>query len=258
MKSARGFVVNSRPLALALHSVRRALSQVANKIQRSVIVKAKILRDDLRYIIFTEVFQRFNEPKKNRRAFSILEVAIDCFDRKGFANVTFVMVAREAGMTRQALGRYFKNIDDLREVSLKYIRILGQKMALDLIGNKKDPVELFSGYVSVHFTWAKVYRSHARVWLSFLSSCAQKKSDRRLNTLAVIAGHERIVQLIEKGKRSGVFQCADSLMAAKAVQTLLTGWTMSLITEDLADEAKTTQVIIQNCLRTVGYKGLPA
>lgn len=211
----------------------------------------------MRYLIFTEIFQRFSEPKKNRRAFSILEVAIDCFDRKGFVNVTFVMVAREAGISRQALSRYFKNIEDVRQVSLKYIRILGQRMALDLIGNTEDPVRLLSAYVSVHFTWTKVYRSHARVWLGFLSSCAQRKTDRRLNTMAVVVGHERIVQLIEQGRKSGHFHCADVAQSAKIVQTLLTGWTMSLITEDLSNEEVYTQAIIDACLCVAGRQLSP-
>ena len=220
--------------------------------------RPRILRDDLRYLIFTEVFRRFTEPKKSRRAFALIETAIDCFDRKGFGAVTFVMVARSAGLSRQALHRYFKNIEDLREVSLKYIRLLGQKMALERIGDSKDPVELLSGYVSVHFLWAKTYRSHARVWLSFLSSCAHKNKDRAINSAAVTAGHERIIQIIEQGKKAGVFQCADPNLSAKVVQSLLTGWTLSLITEELPDEDQQTAAVLQQCLSAAGYDASPA
>jgi len=163
------------------------------------------------------------------------------------------MVAREAGITPQGLRRYFRNIEDLREVSLKYIRILGQQMALDRISQIRDPVKLFCEYVRVHFIWTKVYKTHARVWLSFLSSCPRQKKDRQLNQLAVEAGHDRIVELIHAGVQACVFNCAQPRVAAHLVRTVITGWTLCLLTEELKNETQMTEAIIEQCLRIVGH-----
>lgn len=214
---------------------------------------SKILRDDLRYLVFSEIFLRFDEPKRNRRAFSLIESAIQSFDRRGYVEVTFTMVARDAGISVQGLRAYFRNLEEVRDTSLKYIRLLGQKMALERIGKSKNPAHMLTDYVCVHFDWAKIYSVHARVWLSFLVSGTRRKSDRRVNQLAVTAGFERLIQMIQEGKRANIFRCEDEKAAAKLVQTLLTGWTLTLLTEDVDHEAQNTRAVVNQCLTIVGF-----
>src|SRR5262249_37486920 len=93
----------------------------------------KFLKDDLRYLVFSEIYLRFSEPKTLRRAFAILESAIDCFDKKGFGYVTLTMIARQAGVTRQSVNHYFKDLAEIRETAIKYIRLIGQNVVVNAI-----------------------------------------------------------------------------------------------------------------------------
>jgi hypothetical protein len=48
------------------------------------MARTPVIKDHLRLLIFSEIYLKFSEPKTRRRAFTILETAIECFARKGY------------------------------------------------------------------------------------------------------------------------------------------------------------------------------
>ncbi len=219
------------------------------------MVQAKIIKDDIRYLLFADIYTKYSEPKTRRKAFAILESAIATFDKKGFENVTLTMIARESGVTRQLLNHYFESLNELRALALKYIRVIGQRIVVNAIPTDAPADQMLKGYFEAHQFWARNYKVHLRVWLGFLNSCAKNKSDREMNIVSVAAGTNRLEELLKAGKASGIFTVPDAREAARLIQTLMLGWLVSSLTED--DGINSSQLetsVVKECLRIAGAK----
>ena len=211
------------------------------------------ISNDLRYLIFSEIYLRYSEPKARRKSFSILENAIACFDRKGFENVTFQMIARESAITPPSLRHYFKNLDEVRSLSLQYCHLIAQKLIVTAMTNETAPRAMLKAYLRAHAEWARQTPGHVRMWLSFLAYSARKSKDRKLNTQAVLNGASRLTELLTQGREQNVFHHTDDFKSARLIQTLILGWLTTLITED-SDEieaARYSEDVINLCLAVV-------
>ena len=216
------------------------------------MVRQKFLKDDLNYLIFAEIYQRIESPRGNRKAFQILEAALKCLAKKGFEALTLEMVAREAGISRPMVNRYFKNLDELRELSIKYVRLLFQKMAVDAVAKETRHDKMLKQYVSACFQWLAVSKTHALVWFAFLHQCMRRPKDRALNTEAVRVGEERIQSLLMAGKAAGVFRHDDSERVAKQLQIVITGALLSVMSENYEDLKSLAALIESQCLALAG------
>lgn len=212
----------------------------------------KIIKDDLGYLVFSEIYSRFSEPKAKRKAFMIIEAAVSCLSSKGFEELTMQMIAREAGVSRTLLNHYFVDAKEVRETSIKYIRLIFQKLAVDAVKKESSPEKMIDAYVDACFYWVANFKDHSRVWLGFLHRCSYNKRHRALNTSAVRAGEERIEAIIKLGIDRKFFREKNSAVAAKDLQIFITGALISMGTEDLADPKQFLEQMKHRCLRIVG------
>lgn len=214
----------------------------------------RLVRADTRYLLFSEVYNQLAEPKAKRKAFGFVEAAIVCLSKSGFEHVTIEMISREAGVSRTLLNHYFKDADEIREISIKYIRLLMQKVVVDGFAGKSEPREILAAYVDGCFYWTKTFPRHAQVWLTFLHRCAHTKAFRALNTQAVLVGEERIMALLEHGKSLGVFSFTDARERAKMIQTLICGALVSSETEEMEDLSSYVALVREQCLAIASAK----
>lgn len=212
----------------------------------------KMIRDDLRYLLFSELYLRFDSPKTKRKAFSILEATIDCIAKKGFDGLTMERIAREAGVTRQLVKYYFEDTRELSGFAIKYIRLLFQKLAVDAMLKDQRPDLMLANYAEVCFQWVDTFRIHALTWFCFLNLCSGNKKYRELNTASIMAGEERVRSLLEDGKKTGVFHVADTANAAKLIRILITGAMIVYASEELEDPKSFIRSISRQCLDLAG------
>lgn len=188
-----------------------------------------IIKDDLSYIAFTEIYQKESSRTKGQpKAFLILEASIRLFARRGWEGVTLAAIAKEAGTSSPFVRHYFRDIEEIRAVAIKYIRVLLQERAVRALARESNPRHALAKYIEECFRWADESFTHARVWCSFLSSCVNNELDRQLNTAAVEAGHERILALV----RSLSAAPAEAEVIARSIQIIITGSLVSYLTED--------------------------
>lgn len=209
---------------------------------------SKMIKDDLSFVLFSKDYMRFHEPKAKRKAFYLLESAIQCFARRVFGQVSLEMIAREAGVSRTLIKYYFDNIDEIELYAIKHIRVSAQKLAINALEQKSNPRQMLQDYTHACLSWANQYRTHALVWLSFVHRCGRDKRSRILNSESVEAGTNRIQSLLELGKASGHFHCIDTKRAAKLIQITITGALCTMASENLTDENGFITGIEQQCL----------
>lgn len=209
----------------------------------------KIVKDNLRYLAFTEIYQKTSVPKAQRKAFFLIEAMIYCLSRKGFSRISLAMVARQAGVSKPLLRHYFTNLDEMLVVAIKYIRLHFQQIAIDAISKQKQPDQMIEAYLNSCFHWVKEFSDNSRVWLAFLHLCSHQKKFRELNTLAVQAGEDRIESMIYAGIQTGFFNTSDARAAAKNLQVFITGALVSYVSEDLVDRKAFQESVCKHCLQ---------
>ena len=199
-------------------------------------------------MIFNEVYQRYSEPKTRRKAFLIIENAIQCFDKKGFEHVTFTMIARESGLTAPSLRHYFANIEEIRRTAMKYIHLAAQKIVLDAMAKAQNPKELLKLYLYGHYLWVTQLKTYFRVWLNFLSYSSTRKHERQLNTLATENGTKRIIELLSIGRSEGHFKHDDDYIGARYIQTFILGWLTACVSQDIENIEAYSEAMMKNCM----------
>lgn len=210
-----------------------------------------VVSDDLSYLVFSEIYLRYNEPKTRRKAFSILESAIDCYHKKGFESVTYKMIARESGLTPSTLRHYFSDLKEIQEMTVKYIHMTAQKIVVEGMSTAKSADEMLKKYLEGHALWSTHFHKHTCVWLHFVSYSSRRKKERAMNTEAVSNGTFRISEMLSRGRKSGVFNHKNDIHAARIIQTLILGWLGALVTEDIENQKLFTQIVIEQCLNVV-------
>lgn len=229
----------------------RSLNLRLNGVSLKIMSGSRI-RTDFKFLIFNELSSADWSPKARRVAFGHMEATIQCLARKTFDSVTLNDIAREAGVTRQALRRYFNDSEELKTLSMKYIRLLFQKLVLEAVSQETDARSMLSVYVASHFRWLESQKTHMVVWFLFMQRCFHKKKFRELNTAAVHAGTDRITSLLERGVEQGVFQCEHPEVTARTIQLVITGALVSAISENISKPAVFSNYVEQQCLALAG------
>jgi AcrR family transcriptional regulator len=214
----------------------------------------KVLKNELDFFLFSEIYQRFQEPRAKRKALNLLESTIQCLSRKGFDGITLEMIARESAVTRPLIKHYFDDLQELKVFSIKYIRLLFQTLAVDEMKKAKNPAEMLGAYIDSCFRWVSNHRSHSLVWLAFMHRCAHNSEMRQLNTEAVDTGNERIETLLELGKSQSVFHFDLANETAKMIQVLITGALITFVSENLKDPKAFAIETRNTCLQLAGFR----
>lgn len=214
-------------------------------------MRKKIISEDLKHLIFDEIYHRYNEPKTRRKAFAVLESSINVFAKKGFENVTFKMISREAGLTPPSLRYYFSDLEEIKESSAKYVHIIAQKIVVEALTKSDEPHAMLNDYLWAHYAWASNFKNHLHLWLGFIFYSSRRKKERALNTEAVLNGAYRISEILAKGRKTGVFKHDNDFASARMIQTLILGWLTTISTEDIENSRAYSSEVIQECMRIV-------
>ncbi len=211
----------------------------------------KYLKDDMNFVLFSEIYYRYSSPKAKREALNILNGAIELFARKGFQTTTLSMVAKRYGSSTTKVLYYFGSLEELRLSAIKYTRYLFQSYVVEQMEKGATPRDKFLIYFECCLTWPRYFGNHTSLWVSFLHLCTLDDKLKAINTAAVIVGSDRLTELIRAGKQMGEFACDDEKQSARMIQSLLTGLLLSNASEehdqtnsDLNEAVKSTCLVI--------------
>jgi AcrR family transcriptional regulator len=174
------------------------------------------------------------EPSSGqKRMMQIIEGAIKCYASVGIENTTYDRIAKACKITRPLIQHYFKDLDEIFEVAVKFIRANFQRVAIEAIQKESKPKEQLMAYVESTFQWVKEYPAHANTWKLVYYYCDLDPKLRKLQTEMVYLGLDRIAGLLEIGKSQKVFGCKDVRTTANFIQMLMTGALVKVSTENM-------------------------
>ncbi len=218
-------------------------------------MRTGLLQNQLNFLVFGEIYQRFSTPKARRQAFKILKSAIQTLDKSGFEAITLAMVARELGITAPAVRHYFVDSTELTELAIKFIRVRYQKYVIEQVGKSENGFQMFNNYLDACFDWPQQFTVETRVWLAYMHRCARRPTSRQINTISVETGTQRLAEILRIGSAHGQ-PSADTLGTARLIQTVITGALLTIVSENHAELNSYLKSIKRLCREIAGVKGL--
>lgn len=218
------------------------------------IESQKIIKDELNYVIFSDLYYKFSGVRAQRKAFHFLEIGISCIYKRGFEGVTLALIGKEAGVTAPAVRYYYPSVREFLLIAVRFVRLRFQEFVLEGQGAHSNSQDVLRHYISRHFLFVDKHKVFANVWLSFLVQCVKSKSLRELNSKASQVGRERLIYLLNDGKKEGVFSFNCPNETADALQIHIMGSLISYASEVRDDQVQRSEFLIQQCLELVGCR----
>ncbi len=189
--------------------------------------------------------------KSQRRRIQILEAAIEICASEGLEETTYDRIAVYCETSRQLVQHYFPKREEMFSLAIRYLRENSKKVVFEHLTEKQaarktpDAAANLSDYIAGTFRWFDHYPTHAKVWPVFYSYAASNKKYRDMNTEISAAMAGRILALVAEGNKLGQFNCPDPEGTARAIQMLLTGALLTLLTENLDVKASDVERQVQ-------------
>ncbi len=164
--------------------------------------------------------------KKEDRALRNLEkifgAALRISNRKGFQAMSMRDLSREAGMSMGALYGCFSGKEELLEMLQHQGRTIAGRTLLAVVAAEAEPAARLAAAVQTH-----LYLSEAMQPWFYFSFMEAKNLTRK--ELAEAVASERFTEqvfadILEEGRRRGVFHHRDSRLTAGAIKALLQDW----------------------------------
>lgn len=213
-----------------------------------------MLKKDINYILFSELYHRLDQPKARRKAYYILEVAIDCFAKHGLDKTSLSTISRISAIKKTTLLYYFQSFEELKIFTMKYLRLLYQRHVVSELekADRKDFKDLFFRYWNACFSWPKHHPKHSAVWVAFLQKSITDNKIAAINTEAVDQGLERLQEIIKVSdpKKQKSKERLEQL--SLVIHTIITGQILCEATERRANIIERRHILKLECFILLG------
>jgi AcrR family transcriptional regulator len=161
--------------------------------------------------------------RANPRAEAVLEVALEHFSKKGYAEVTMQDIARGAGVTYSLLYYYYKNKEDLFHAAVSYSIQKTIENYEKINRPHESPVDAINDWLDHNIQLAEPLKRLVKIMMEF--------SDRRDGSPSVAQEVDTFYQYeqdllcksIRAGVQQGIFTCASPEGVALFVSTYIDG-----------------------------------
>jgi AcrR family transcriptional regulator len=186
--------------------------------------------------------------KGQARQLAIVEAAIESYARHGIDKTTQDTIAEICGITRPLIRHYYKDLQEIFDLAVQYVRANFQRVAVEAIQRETDPSRHLPAYIDATFAWTEKYPTHVTFWLLFYYYCGIDPKRKALNSELVSVGHRRITAMLQHMPGATKKHLPGK---AKLIQALITGALLSEVTENFpkADRIAFRRNVHDTCKR---------
>jgi len=160
---------------------------------------------------------RHHNSAETREA--ILEAAERIFGDEGLAGARTDAIAAAAGVNKALLYYYFGSKDGLYRAVLEGYLADFNRQALEVLSSEGSARSLLLRYINLHFDFIGAHRHHGPLFQRMLM--ADQKSLARLARQYFLPRSKALLEVIERGMRSGELRRMDSTHAAISLLSLI-------------------------------------
>lgn len=162
-------------------------------------------------------------PQTHARAAELTAVALDLFEKRGFAAVTIKSIGEAAGVNSALIYYYFKDKDDLFRASIESAVDQAFEHFKALRQRHDDPAEVISDWLDTHVELYQVVRKMVKVSLDYAGSPAPSLSVDASIRRFYDQEAEILTTCIRDGMERGQFGDVDPGNIAELISTFLDG-----------------------------------
>lgn len=211
-----------------------------------------LVRDNVRYLLFSQLYNKIPSAKGRRKALLIVETSICLMAKHGLDSVTLDQIANKSDISKSLIQYYFGNFLEIKMFAIRYVRLIYQKAVITAIEKQNNPYDMFKAYFETCLSWPKTFPRHSSFWLSFLHNCQKNDDMKKLNTEMVEVGLKRLESLLQIGQETKVFNFDNLEQSALSIHLLITGIIYSGATETEEITRVQKDLMFETCLHLLG------
>jgi AcrR family transcriptional regulator len=171
--------------------------------------------------------------KSQAQQIKIVQAAIKSFAHNGIEKTSYTQLAKDCEISRTLIHHYFPTLDSLFLLAARYARQTLLECAVEgLRVHTTDERKQLDGYIKGCFRWVELFPDQAKFWMLYFYQSSLGGVAKAENTAMVRSGHERIQHMILSGKEKNYFKFKNPQQTAKAIQVMITGAIVTVLTED--------------------------
>ncbi len=163
------------------------------------------------------------DNKRNATAEALLEVALELFSTRGYADVTIQEIAQRTNTTYSLTYYYFKNKEELFHAAVAYSIDQAIENYKQLEGRHSSPVELIDDWFDSNITYAESLKRAVKIMFEF--SEKRDGSPSVASYVEYFYEFERslLADCLRRGVEQGMFECASPESTAAFISTHIDG-----------------------------------
>ncbi|MCS6884881.1 MAG: TetR/AcrR family transcriptional regulator [Acidobacteriota bacterium] len=170
----------------------------------------------------------------------IVSAAHKVFIKKDYSRVRIEDIAKQANLSKGAVLYYFGTKEKVFLALFEWLTQLVAQRIENAVASTDDPLEQLNRLVEQAFESAKLHRAFFRIYLDCLGQGSRKEKYAKINRAFYQACHQVQVNIVENGKRKGVFRPdLNAVDASRVTRAVLEGlgvqWLYIGTDEDLKD-----------------------
>jgi len=150
---------------------------------------------------------------------AILEAAERIFGDEGLEGARTDAIAKAAGVNKALLYYYFRSKEGLYRAVLEGYLADFNRQALEVLSSAGSARTLLQRYINLHFDFIGAHRHHGPLFQRILM--ADEKSWVRVAREQGLPRMKALLEVIERGMRTGEFRHMDSIHAAISMFSLI-------------------------------------
>ncbi len=183
------------------------------------------------------------------------QATVEILSKQGMDALSYESIAQLAGVTRQLVQGYYPKKMQMVSEAAQLVRKKYQEAVIRDMSRATTPELMFNEYLKASLAWPRRSKKEARFWSSYLHLCSVDLTLRRTNTELVEMGWQRIAGLLQQCASCSQLEANEVLFRARAVQQMLTGGILGLVTETNAKGIRQVENEIRRaCLFIAGFE----
>lgn len=162
------------------------------------------------------------EPVGVRNLTTIFQATLKLSNEKGFQAMSLRDLCRETGLSMGALYSYFSSKDELLNIIQDQGRRITAKILSDHIQRERLPWEKLKTAVRAHLYLSEVLQGW--FFFSYMETRFFQKEEHKKAIASELYTEQMFVDILEEGKRNGIFFHENSVLTASVLKAMLQDW----------------------------------
>jgi AcrR family transcriptional regulator len=153
---------------------------------------------------------------------TIFKATLTLSNEKGFQAMSLRDLCRETGLSMGALYSYFSSKEELLEIIQEQGRSIAFKVLTQHVEKTDGALDKLDTAIRIHLYLSEVLQDW--FFFSYMETRYFRKEEHKRAITSELYTEQLFCDILEQGKKEGVFQVASSVLTASVIKAMLQDW----------------------------------